>query len=80
MKIAKDVTNYLIKIKKKTRKNLRFFNSVILKKDLIKIGVNKIDYLEIINRKTLQKPKKSNETFNIFIAYYLNKIRLIDNI
>ena len=80
MKIAKDVTNYLIKIKKKIRKNLRLFNSAILKKDLIKIGVNKIDYLEIINRKTLQKPKKSNETFNIFIAYYLNKIRLIDNI
>ena len=80
MEIAKDVTNYLIKIKKKTRKNLRFFNSVILKKDLIKIGVNKIDYLEIINRKTLRKPKKSNGTFNIFIAYYLNKIRLIDNI
>ena len=80
MKIAKYVTNYLIKIKRKTRKNLKLFNSVILKKDLIKIGVNKIDYLEIINRKTLQKPKKSNETFNIFIAYYLNKIRLIDNI
>ena len=80
MKIAKNVTNYLIKIKKKTRKNIRLFNSAILKKDLIKIGVNKIDYLEIINRKTLQKPKKSNETFNIFIAYYLNKIRLIDNI
>ena len=80
MKIYKDVTNYLIKIKKKTRKNLRFFNSVILKKDLIKIGVNKIDYLKIINLTTLHKPKKSNETLNIFIAYYLNKIRLIDNI
>ena len=29
---------------------------------------------------TLKKPKKSNENFNIFIAYYLNKVRLIDNI
>ncbi len=80
MKVARDVTNYLNKIKTKTRKNLKLFNPAILKKDLIKIGVNKIDYLEIINRKTLQKPTKSNESFNIFIAYYLNKIRLIDNI
>ena len=80
MKIAKDVFNYLIKIKKKTKKNLKLFDSSLFKKDLIKIGVNKIDYLEIINRKTLKKPKKSNENFNIFIAYYLNKVRLIDNI
>ena len=80
MKIAKNVFNYLIKIKKKTKKNLRFFNSSLFKKDLIKIGVNKIDYLEIINQKTLEKPKKSKENFNIFIAYYLDKVRLIDNI
>ena len=80
MKIAKNVFNYLIKIKKKTKKNLKLFNSSLFKKDLIKIGVNKIDYLEIINQKTLEKPKKSKENFNIFIAYYLDKVRLIDNI
>ena len=80
MKIAKDVLNYLIKMKKKTKKNLKLFDSTLFKKDLIKIGVNKIDYLEIINRKTLQKPKRSSENFNVFIAYYLNKVRLIDNI
>ena len=80
MKIAKDVFNYLIKMKKKTKKNLKLFDSAVLKKDLIKIGVNKIDYLEIINQKTLEKPKKSKENFNIFIAYHLDKVRLIDNI
>ena len=62
------------------KKNLKLFDSTLFKKDLIKIGVNKIDYLEIINQKSLEKPKKSNENFNIFIAYYLNKVRLIDNI
>ena len=46
----------------------------------MEIGVNKIDYLEIINKKTLEKPKKIDVSFNIFIAYYLNKVRLIDNI
>ena len=37
-------------------------------------------YLEIINLKSLSRPRKFKESFNIFIAYYLNKVRLIDNI
>ena len=80
MKIAKNVYNYLIKIKKKTKKNFKLFNSSLFKKELIKLGVDKVDYLEIINKKSLRKPKKLKESFNIFIAYYLNKVRLIDNI
>ena len=47
---------------------------------MLKLGVNKIDYLEILSQKSLERPKKSNEFFNIFIAYYLKKVRLIDNI
>tara|TARA_A100001015_G_scaffold81303_1_gene90050 strand:+ start:12 stop:827 length:816 start_codon:yes stop_codon:yes gene_type:complete len=80
MKIAKNVYKHLIKIKKKTKKNFRLFNSLLIKKNLIKLGVNKIDYLEIINLKSLNRPRKLKETFNIFIAYHLNKVRLIDNI
>ncbi len=79
MKIAKKVYDYLTQIKKKTKKNIKYFNSSIFKKKLIKMGVNKIDYLEIFNLKKLQYAKKSEENFNIFIAYYLKKIRLIDN-
>tara|TARA_B100001057_G_C22687097_1_gene886177 strand:- start:255 stop:1070 length:816 start_codon:yes stop_codon:yes gene_type:complete len=79
-KIAKRVYDYLIKSKKKIKKNLKFFNSEIFKNDLLKLGVNKIDYLEILSQKSLERPKKSNEFFNIFIAYYLKKVRLIDNI
>jgi len=77
---AKNVFDYLIKIKKKTRKNFKLFNSSLYKKDLIKLGVDKIDYLEIINKKILRRPTKKNESFNIFIAYHLKKVRLIDNI
>ena len=80
MEIAKNVYNYLIKIKKNTKKNFKLFNFSLFKKDLIKLGVNKIDYLEIINQKSLRRPKKSKESFSIFVAYYLNKVRLIDNI
>ena len=77
---AKNVFDYLIKIKKKTRKNFKLFNSSLYKNDLIKLGVDRIDYLEIINKKILRRPTKKNESFNIFIAYHLNKVRLIDNI
>ena len=80
MEIAKNVYNYLIKIKKNTKKKFKLFNFSLFKKDLIKLGVNKIDYLEIINLKSLSRPKKLKESFSIFIAYHLNKVRLIDNI
>ena len=64
------------------RSKKRSFNilKLNLKKPLINLGVSKLDYLEILNLKSLKKPKKKNEKFNIFIAYYLGKIRLIDNI
>ena len=78
--IAKNVYDYLIKIKKKTKSNFKLFDSSLHKRNIIKLGVDKIDYLEIINKKSLYKPIKKSESFNIFIAYYLNKVRLIDNI
>ena len=43
------------------------------------MGVNKVDYIEIVNLKKLNNVKKANENFNIFIAYHLKKVRLIDN-
>jgi pantoate--beta-alanine ligase len=79
MKIAQKVYNYLTQIKRKTKNNIKYFNSSIFRKELTKMGVNKIDYLEIFNLKKLQYAKGSKENFNIFIAYYLKKIRLIDN-
>ena len=49
------------------------------KKDLDKRYKIKIEYLELRNIKNL---KKSNSFINskIFIAYYLNNVRLIDNL
>ena len=74
-KIASNVYSFL-KNKKKTPDIFK----LNYKDSLFKLGVSKIDYLEILNLKTLKKPKKLNEKFSIFIAYYLGKIRLIDNI
>ena len=44
------------------------------------LGVNKIDYIEILNVNKIIKPYKKNTNYKIFIAYYLKTTRLIDNI
>ena len=69
----------LIKSKKRSLKDKRVNNFLNVKKDIIKLGVRKIDYIEIINLKTLSHNLKKNN-FRIFIAYYLGNVRLIDNI
>ena len=80
LKIASNVYQYL-KIKKKLiKKKLSNFKLINIKKDLIDFGVTKIDYVELYNPNTLKKLKNKREKFKIFIAFYLNKIRLIDNI
>ena len=78
--IASNVFHYLRSLKKKIKKNCSLFNINKIKKDLIKLGVNKIDYLENYNTKSFKKIKKPNKKYNLFFAYYIKKVRLIDNI
>ncbi len=79
-KIASNVFKYLKTKKKLIQKKISNFKLLKIKKDLINLGVTKIDYVELYNVKTLKRPKNTREKFKIFIAFYLNKIRLIDNI
>ena len=46
----------------------------------LKIGVRKIDYIKVLDINKLIKPYKKKNKYKIFIAYYLGKTRLIDNI
>ena len=80
MKIASNIYFYLFYLKKKIKKNYNLFNMNKIKKDLIDLGASKIDYLENYNIKSFKKVKKKNEKFNLFFAYYIKNIRLIDNI
>ena len=79
-KIASKVIKYLKNNKRLIKKKLSNFNTTIIKKNLKNLGVTKVDYLELFNAKTLVRPKNNRENLKIFIAYYLNKTRLIDNI
>ena len=80
MKIASNIYHYLYSLKKKIRKKYNFFNINKIKQDLINFGISKIDYIENYNIKSFKKIKKHNKKFNLFIAYYIENIRLIDNI
>ena len=80
LKIASNAINYLKNKKKLIKKDLSNFKFFNIKKDLINIGLTKIDYVELYNSKTFKRPKNKREKFKIFIAFYLNKTRLIDNI
>ena len=80
MKIASNIFHYLSNLKKKLKKNYSLFKINKIKKDLIKLGADKIDYLENYNTKSFKKIKKPNKKYNLFFAYYIKKVRLIDNI
>ena len=74
-KIAKNII--LFKKKLSIKKDIN--KSLLIKKDELNKSFNiKIEYLEIRNKHNL---RISNKILNskIFIAYYINKVRLIDN-
>ena len=52
----------------------------LVRSELRKIGVKKIDYIKLINLLNFKEVKKISSNTNIFIAYYLNGVRLIDNL
>ena len=53
---------------------------VSIKRKIFMLGVRKIDYIKILDINKLTKPYKRNNKYKIFVAYYLDSTRLIDNI
>ena len=80
LKVAANVYKKLVNIKKNIEKKKNILNFLHHKKiELINNYKIKIDYLELRNKKNLKISKKINNS-RLFIAYYLNNVRLIDNI
>ncbi len=76
--IASKVYELLYKSKK-----LLIMKKNILKKiknKIFQFGVNKIDYIELIDINKQTRPFKKNKKYKLFVAYYLGSTRLIDNI
>ena len=79
LQLASNLTKNLIFFKKKLIKKKNIKNLLSdKKKSLNKFYNIKIEYLELRNKINLKKTS-SLKNSKIFIAYFLNKIRLIDN-
>ena len=77
-KIGSNVYNFIKSYKKKIIK--KFISMIYVKKYILSLGVDKIDYVKVINLNKIIKPYKKRKNYKIFIAYYLKSTRLIDNI
>ena len=71
------VIKFLKKYKKDllSKKQVHNFNKI--RKKIISMGVYKVDYIKLIDLRTLKRPRKNK--FNLFYAFYIGKVRLIDN-
>ena len=58
----------------------RRISITIIENIFYSIGVDKIDYIKVVNLSKTTKPFKRKSIYKIFIAYYLKSVRLIDNI
>ncbi len=77
--IAEKITQNLILFKKKLKKNKDIKNLINIKKNSLRKLYNiNIEYLELRNINNLVKSDSIKKS-KLFVAYYLNKIRLIDN-
>jgi len=74
------VTKKLLKLKNKINRNRKNYKKLIfdLKKELSKNFDIKIEYLECRNIQNLST-SILKKPFKLFVAYYINNVRLIDN-
>jgi len=75
--IASKIYKLLIKEKNKLIENRKYLKKI--KKKMFILGINKIDYIEILDINKIIEPYKKIKRYKIFIAYYLGQTRLIDN-
>ena len=79
---AKKIASNIYKLLSRNKRDL-IKKKILLKEiknKILKFGTKKIDYIKILDVNKLIRPYKQNIRCKIFIAYYLNSTRLIDNI
>tara|TARA_B100000809_G_scaffold201447_1_gene202039 strand:- start:47 stop:523 length:477 start_codon:yes stop_codon:yes gene_type:complete len=76
--IASRIYNLIVQKKKDLIKNKILPGEIKLR--FLKLGVTKIDYIKVLDINKLIKPYNNKNEYRIFIAYFLGKTRLIDNI
>ena len=80
IKKARNLTNHIFNFKNKLKNQKNIFKLLQQKKrKLDQLFDVKVEYLELRNIKNLKISSKTQSS-KIFIAYFINKVRLIDNI
>ena len=79
LKKSETISKLLFKFKNNITKNFNYKKNINLYKIKIENLCDKVEYFETRNFKNLSK-KINKKNIKIFIAYYQNKIRIIDNI
>ena len=77
---AGNIYKFIKNNKKLILQNILNNKKTEINKKIIKLGAKKIDYIECVNLKKKKLCKNINSKFNIFIAYYLGYVRIIDNL
>ena len=77
-KTASKIYKILSISKKKILKEKYFIN--LARNEILNLGIKKIEYLKILDINKIIKPHVKRSDKKIFVAYYLNSVRLIDNI
>jgi pantoate--beta-alanine ligase len=77
---AGKIYTYLKKNKKLILRKILSKQKKVIVNKLIELGAEKIEYIECLNLKELKFCKYTNNNFNIFVAYYMNGVRMIDNL
>ena len=80
LKIASQISYFLHNNKKELIKKLIKNQKKEIIKKIYLLGAKKIDYIEAVSFKKFKIAKRIKNKLNIFIAYYLNDVRLIDNL
>ena len=79
LKKSSYIANKLINLRNKLKRNIYFKNEIKNLRNKINNMKNiKVEYLEIRNKKNLSKNFNKNN-FKLFLAYYNQNVRLIDN-
>ena len=76
LNIAGRIINFL---KSNKNKIIKSKNNLLYLNKIIEFGAKKIDYLTAFNLEQLKKTNKPSVNTRVFLAYYLNGVRLIDN-
>jgi pantoate--beta-alanine ligase len=76
--IFNQVANFLKISIEDLRNNFNINIMISIKKGLKDIGIKKIDYVELKDEINLQSTLKKKNS-RLFIAFYIGKIRIIDN-